>query len=126
MEVGYRTPCYVKSSIHRYLTVTLFSNQCNVFLYMFRFDYSRVPRARSTYNKVKSHLLSHHLLLGVLQLPRRGHHQHIPRLIPWRRGFCELRRRRKRCFKKKEKQSCGFDGRLITFQTSQARQDRSD
>jgi hypothetical protein len=28
--------------------------------------------------------------------------------------------------KKKEKQSCGFDGRLITFQTSQARQDRSN
>jgi hypothetical protein len=31
-----------------------------------------------------------------------------------------------RCFKNKKEQSCGFDGQLITFQSSQAHQDQSD
>ncbi len=81
----------------------------------------RVPRARAHAIKYKA---TYCLVTswGSTTTAARSPTTHIP--IPWRRGFTELCRRRK-C-KKKEKQSCGFDGQLITFQTSQARQDRSD
>jgi hypothetical protein len=64
LEVGHRTLCYVKSTIHRYLTVsrvrsigslpfTLFSNQCNVSCFMFSQDV-RVPRAQAHAIKYKA------------------------------------------------------------------------
>ena len=76
MEAGHRTLCYVKSLIHRYLTVpcsltnVTFPVSCSVKLCL-------SATRTSTCNKVSSPLTVY-LLLGVLQLPRRGHQQHQP------------------------------------------------
>jgi hypothetical protein len=60
LEVGHRTRCYVKSPIHRYLTVPC--SLTNVTFPVSCSDYSRVPRARAHAIKYQAHLLSTYFL----------------------------------------------------------------